>query len=230
MSKIYNVNLIKDHIIINYNEQNLLLDTGSPASFHSSGFINLCGEDIAVNTSLTGVSSNYLSSKVGINIDGLLGMDIINRYPILIDIRCGLILVDDDAVYLRKLKQFEMGSFGQGLIAIEMMVNNRNVRMIVDTGAPTSYINESIVSGITSEGEVEDFHPFIGDFSTNTYRCDVNILPEIETHNQVFGVLPNLLGKALSMLNVDGIIGIDLFKRFRIQIKNGTLFLPPQGI
>jgi hypothetical protein len=225
----YPIRLINNHIIVDA-EQQLIVDTGSPVSFHSSGMINLCGESIAVKTSIPGVSADYLSSKVGTRIDGLLGMDIIHRYPLMIDLHCGFMFVDDDAVYPHALEDFELGPLAQGLLAIRMTVNNRPVKMIVDTGAPVSYINQSIVSGMVSDGEIDDFHPLIGDFHTNTYHCDVIPMIGEQPYNQLFGVLPTMLGMTLAMIQADGIIGIELFKRYRIQIREGRLYLPPQGI
>ena len=192
--------------------------------------INLSGEDISVATSIVGVCSEYLSSNVGTSINGLVGMDIIHRYPLLVDAREGYLFIDDDAVYSHSIKSFDLGPLAQGLIAIEMRINNIPVRMIVDTGAPVSYVKESIIRGLESKGEMTDFHPFIGEFKTETYQCVVDSVLDGNQYNQTFGVLPNLLSMTLAMLQVDGIIGIDLFKRYRIQIKEGKLFLPPQGI
>lgn len=92
-----------------------------------------------------------------------------------------MLFIDDNANYAPSFK----GTLAQGLIAIEMLVNKRALRMIVDTGAPISYIKRTIVAGLAPVREVEDFNP---------------------------------------------LIGIDLLKRYRIQIKDGKLFLPPQGI
>lgn len=223
------IKLVNDHIIID-NEQHLLIDTGSPVSFHTSGAINLCGENIPVSTSIPGVRPDYLSSNVGTSIDGLVGMDIIHRYTLLIDVPRKHIIINDDAVYPNALEPYELGALAGGLIAIKMMVNNQQVQMIVDTGAPISYINDSIVAGMESESEMRDFHPFIGDFHTNTYRCEANLMIGEQPYNQLFGVLPKMLEMALSMIQVNGIIGIELFKHHRIQIKDGKLFLPPQGI
>ena len=225
----YPIRLINNHIIVDA-EQQLILDTGSPVSFHSSGMINLCGEDIAVKTSIHGVSADYLTSKVGTRIDGILGMDIIQRYPLMIDLHCGFVFADDDAVYPRALEDFELGPLAQGLLAIKMWVNRQPVKMIVDTGAPVSYINQSIVNGMASEGEINDFHPLIGDFHTDTYRCEVIPMKGEPPYNQAFGILPPMLGMTLVMLQADGIIGVELFKRYRIQIREGKLCFPPQGI
>lgn len=46
------ITIINDHIIID-NEQKIILDTGSPMSFHKSGTFNI-GERIEVPTSLPG--------------------------------------------------------------------------------------------------------------------------------------------------------------------------------
>ena len=229
MFKDFRIKLVNDHIVID-DEQHLILDTGSPTSFHSSGVINLSGEDIPVGTSALGVRSDYLTSQIGTSIDGLIGMDIINRYPMLIDARDGHIFINDDSIHSHSFKSFDLGPLSQGLIAIEMGVNNNPVRMIVDTGAPISYIKKSIVEGLVSEREVSDFHPLIGDFKTELYQCAVDSVLNGEQYNQTFGVLPNLLSMTLDMLHVDGIIGIDIFKRYRIQIRDRKLFLPPQSI
>ena len=225
----YPIQIVKDHIIIG-DQQNLILDTGSPESFHPSGIIKWCGEDLPVKTSLTGVRADYLRTHVGANIDGLVGMDIIHRYPMLVDLRCGAVSIGDDAIYDRSLEHVELEPHAQGLIAVKMMVNNREVRMILDTGAPISYINNYIVDGMESEGEINDFHPLIGDFHTLTYRCEVVPMTTEKPYVQMFGVAPSMLSMMLMLLRVDGIIGVDLFKRYRIQIRVGKLFIPPEGI
>ena len=229
MLKDYYFNLVNGHIVFG-DENNLILDTGSPFSFHTSGKINLCGEDIPVSTSILGVDTDYLSSNVGARIEGLVGMDIINRYPIMVDVPNGHLIIGDDAVYSPTFESFNLGPVAYGLMAIVMLVNNKSVRMVVDTAAPTSYIiNESIIADLESEDEINDFHPFIGNFSSKTYRCDVIPVVNEKPYSQLFGFLQNALAKTLSILNVDGIIGMDLFKRYPIQIKDGKLFLPPQG-
>lgn len=157
-------------------------------------------------------------------------MDIIHRYPLQISLSDNMLFIDDNANYAPSFK----GTLAQGLIAIEMLVNKRALRMIVDTGAPIAYIKRTIVAGLAPVREVEDFNPLIGTFKTYTYRCEVNLiiedLPSLPSYHQEFGILPVRLESILSMLHFDGIIGIDLFKRYRIQIKAGKLFLPPQGI
>jgi len=102
--------------------------------------------------------------------------------------------------------------------------------MIVDTGAPISYINHTFIDGLKVESTEKDFSPYIGEFQTDTYMCNVNLLEEVFSYEQTFGNLPEIMGSAVSRLGVDGVIGIDLFKRYRLQIRNGHLFIPSQGI
>jgi hypothetical protein len=51
-----------------------------------------------------------------------------------------------------------------------------------------------------------------------------------DVYSQRFGIPPQAVSMTLGMLDVDGVIGIELFKRYRIQFNNQTVYLPPQGI
>ena len=75
----YNIILSRDHILIDSADGILLVDTGSPMSFHENGMIRLGDEEFQVPTSLMGVDASYIADKVGERVSGLLGMDIISR-------------------------------------------------------------------------------------------------------------------------------------------------------
>ncbi|MCR4603354.1 MAG: retropepsin-like domain-containing protein [Prevotella sp.] len=226
----YPIKLVNNHLVID-DRQHLLIDTGSPFSFHASGTMKLCGEEIAVRTSIPETTSSYLSEKVGAQIEGILGMDMINRYPLLVDVKNKFIFLDDDAIYDRKCQGLAKGlSAANFYVGISIMVNNKKAKMIVDTGAHISYIHHTFTDGLKVESTEKDFSPYIGEFQTDTYMCKVNLLEEGFSYEQTFGNLPSVIGSAVSMLGIDGIIGIDLFKRYRLQLRNGCLFIPPQGI
>ena len=84
----YNIILSRDHILIDSGDI-LLVDTGSPLSFHENGIIHIGDEVIPVATSLMEVDSTYVSDKVGQPVSGLLGMDIIGRMGMKIDLPAG---------------------------------------------------------------------------------------------------------------------------------------------
>ena len=61
----FNIILSRDHILISSDGDILLVDTGSPMSFHENGSIRLGDEEFPVATSLMGVDSVYVADKVG---------------------------------------------------------------------------------------------------------------------------------------------------------------------
>jgi hypothetical protein len=209
---------------------NILIDTGSPISFHPSGVLNFGQKNFCVHSSVPGVSTQYLCEKVGCDINGLLGMDVINRQPMLFSLKNGFLLWDDDAKYINRFNMYPLGALAGGLIAITISVNGMTANMIVDSGAPISYIHPNFVAGLECAGIMDDFSPFIGNFQTRTFICEVDTLTGQGVYSQRFGAPPQIISLTLAQLNADGVIGIELFKRFRIQFNNRIVFLPPQGI
>lgn len=216
------IELVNDHIIIVDNGQHILMDTGSPCSFHPKGRLSFGENRFEVYSELPGVSTQYLSDKVGCEIDGLLGMDVINQHPVTISLKDGLLLWDDDAVYPSCFHSYPLSVFARGLLAITLSVNHRRANLIVDTGAFISYIHPEFVTSLTSEGIMDDFSPFVGDFQTQSFLCEVDTLGH-GTYSQVFGVPPQIISSTLETLHVDGVIGLELFKRYRLQIKKGII-------
>ena len=222
----YPIKIINDHIIID-NEQKMILDTGSPLSFHKSGTICI-GKSIAVPTSLPRISENYLSEKVGCDVYGLIGMDIISKFPILISVKDGFVFFNDDAKYYDRFVSCYHNN--TGLLCVYLKINGRIAKMILDSGAKVSYIKPSFVDGMVTDDYAYDYSPYIGNFQTRLYNCRTELFELGITYEQPFGTPPKLLATLLSQYGVDGIIGLDLFIKFRIQIKGGDIFLPPQGI
>ena len=222
--------LINDHPILMYNDQNILVDTGSPVSIHPSGSLVIGDNEFSVQSSVPLVSIQYISEKVGCEIHGLLGMDVINSMPTMFSLKDGFMFMDDDAKYSAHFKKFPLSQMSGGLVAITISVNGKEANMIVDSGAPISYIRSDFVVGLESVGIMEDFSPFIGNFQTETFICDVDTMTNQDVYKQRFGIPPQIISMTLDMLNVDGVIGIELFKRNRLQFSNHTVFLLPQRI
>ncbi len=221
----YNVKIVNEHLLID-DGQGIIIDTGSPNSFHDTGQIYLCGDSYTVPRSIMNVNSEYLSKEIGSKIHGLLGMDIISKYPILFDLQHGFIFVDDDTQYYTAFSSFDLPF---NMVCIELYVNGQRVRLIVDTGAKISYIDSSLINRHNSIGTEQDFSPLFGHFCTNLYKCNVHLL-QGESIVLTFGTPPSLLSDFLKKMKVQGIIGIEFFKRFRLQLSGGKLYFPPQGI
>lgn len=230
----YTLKVVNGHIVID-DEQLLLIDTGSQISFHKSGNITLGKEKFNVPISVMGVTDKYLTQKVGAEINGVLGMDVIKKHIITISLKNKLLFFNDDAEYSCKLCPAVPCEKLGGLLSIELLINGRNARVLVDTGAPISYIDSSFVDGIERKTIVDDFSPYEGDFKVPTYECKVDLMMnngrlELNSYKQDFGEMPPTISKIVSTLNMDGIIGYEFFKKFRLQINKGDIFFPPQGI
>jgi hypothetical protein len=221
----YKIQLEHDHLIID-DHQGILIDTGSPTSFHDTGRIELCGDSFSVPKSMLNVTSEYLTTEVGCDIHGILGMDFISKHPILFELRNNFIFVDDDAYYYSHLPSYKLP---YNLVCVEMNVNGKPVRLIVDTGAKISYIEASIVEDLDSVDTKQDFSPIFGHFGTTIYECNVQFL-ENRSNTLKFGVPPLLLSKFMATMNVQGILGLDFFRLYRLQLRNSVLYFPPQGI
>ena len=224
----YKINWINNHIVID-NIQGLLIDTGSPMSFHSSGIINICGERIIVPTSINNMTAAYLQEKISDEIYGIIGTDIISKHPTLFNLykngwKC--IFMDDDAEYGNRIDGFSL----MGIYGLFIYIEGKKRKMLFDTGAPFSYLSSSLVRDKEFLRKEKDFSPLINrDFDIDIVTAHTSIQKNGAYFNLEYGVSP-LIDKVLQLLKIDGIMGNELLKHYRIQIKGHSLFLPPQGI
>ena len=224
----YKIKWINNHIVID-NDQGLLIDMGSPVSFHSSGYINVCGERIIVPTSLMNVTATYLQEKISKEIQGIIGTDIISKHPTLFNLHengWNCIFMDDDAEYSNRIDSF----LYMGIYGLYINIDGKKRKMLFDTGAPFSYLSSSVVRNKEILRKEKDFSPLLnGDFDINIVTAQTSIQKECTCLNLEYG-FSHLIDTALKMLGVDGIMGNELLKHYRLQVKGGSLFLPPQGI
>ena len=217
----YDIILSRDHILIESVDGILLVDTGSPMSFHENGLIHLGGEEFPVPDSLMGVDSSYIAEKVGVNVSGLLGMDIISRLGIKIDIPGGKLSLNPSTDGMTRLPS----RMGMGYMSVEIVLAGKPARIILDTGAPTSYVSRSFTEGLTPIGQVTDFNPLVpGDtFETPIFEFPASFAGNDFTMKA--GHLPGSLQMMLSVLGVDGVVGMEILKRFSVTIANGSIWV-----
>lgn len=231
MFKDYRLTLVNNHLVIE-DGQHLVVDTGSTISFHSSGHIEFGGETVAVRTSIPMVPHAYLKEKVGADIEGLLGMDIINQHYVEFSMKDSLLFsgVENDCSFFPRFKSPENNHLLGGLIGISVFVNGRKANLLVDSGAQLSYIHPSYVSGFEPVEVKNDFSPFIGDFQTPIYTCVLESERPRLSFLQNMGILPDVIQQYVSRLGIDGIIGVDFFIEYRFLMKEGYIYFLPQGI
>ena len=72
---------------------------------------------------------------------------------------------------------------------------------------------------MTYLGEYHDFNPVLGEFTTPLYEGEV-VLENFGLTVRA-GKLFESLESMLSLMGVDGVLGIDLFRKFRVILKSG---------
>ena len=218
----YIIRVIDGHILIESCGDLLLVDTGSPISFHDDGSMTLCGRTFNVPCSLMNVNADYATRQLGVPVKGFVGMDYISAHPMSIDIEHGILAFDcDDTDGWTPIESVTI----PGAVLMTMDVGGEPANVILDTGAPVSYISSKFTSGCESAGTVRDFSPFhpSDTFETETYylRCSI----ADQDFRMRFGNLPGGLGMMLSMLGADGAVGMDMLRHFKVLISGGKVYV-----
>jgi hypothetical protein len=216
----YKIEIVHGHIlVVDDRGSKVLIDTGSPLSFHSEGVIALGGETFNVPTSLMGTGSDYVSDNVGTDVYGLVGMDILGK-GILIDVPHGRIVLGYPTVGLVRVPSQSLF----GYMPAEMEIRGHKTKVIIDTGAPTSYVMSCLTEGLSSVGSVTDFNPMVpgGSFVTPIFEFPVSFAGQ--NFNIRAGHLPFLIRTSLSLLGVDGVIGMELLQRQPLLIADGGVW------
>ena len=158
---------------------------------------------------------DYLSRLAGVEFTTLMGMDILSQYRVVFDYE------NEEITFLT---HDEVGFEGvemalpslMGMILVNMQIAGRQCLMALDTGAPVSYLDDSITRGMQPVGEKEDFHPMAGRYVTPVYELEAEVGGK--TFSATFGNLPTVMALQLKLLGVDGVIGYDFFKSFKVMI------------
>ena len=218
----YNIEIVRGHIlVVDDRGRKVLLDTGSPFSFHVDGAVTLGGETFSVRTSLMGVDSDYVTDNVGTRVDGLMGMDILGRTGLLIDVPGGRVVFGHPTDGMTRVPS----RYGLGYMSVEMDIRGRAAKVILDTGAPTSYVSPSLTEGLAAVDTVEDFNPTVpgGRFTTPIFEYPVAFAGQ--SFEMRAGHLPALLRTTLTLLGVDGVVGMELLKWQPLLLADGGVWI-----
>lgn len=211
MKRTFKIDFVEGHLLIRDNENIILVDTGSPVTMHKESTLSFLGREHRVLNK--GV--DYLSRLAGVEFTTLMGMDILSQYRVVFDYENEEItfLTHDEA----GLEGVEMALPSlMGMILVNMQIAGRQCLMALDTGAPVSYLDDSITRGMQPVGEKEDFHPMAGRYVTPVYELEAEVGGK--TFSATFGNLPTVMALQLKLLGVDGVIGYDFFKSFKVMI------------
>ena len=219
--KQYSIDVVRGHIlVVDDRGSRVLIDTGSPLSFHSKGVIALGNETFEVPTSLMGTGSDYVTKNVGIEVDGLVGMYILGGGT-LIDVPQKRIVLGHPTGGLTRIPSQSLF----GYTVAEMEIRGQRAKVIIDTGAPPSYVMSSLTDGLSAVDNVTDFNPMVpgGTFETPIFEFPVSFAGQ--EFDMRAGHLPFLITATLSLLGVDGVIGMELLQRRPLLFADGGVWV-----
>lgn len=212
---------VNGYVLYDCEEGTFLVDTGSPFSFSEKGSISVCGTRHTVTPNLLKIDKTYISNKVGKPVDGLLGMDILNQYPMVFDYANDRFAIGERLVGGTAIES----SLLMGLVVIKVQIGDQSVKLFLDSGAVISYISEEYTSGCPSVGVAEDFSPLLESdadtFKTNLYEVPVGLA--LQQKKIQFGNLPQRLEMMIEMMGAKGAIGRDLLEQCVVGIESGKV-------
>lgn len=189
-----------------------IVDTGSPASFGDIRAITLDTVAFPIARDYLGLTAQTLTSLTGVEVNGLLGTDVLNAFDLRFDLEGARLECSTAAIPIAG-EELELDDF-MGIPIVEVDITGEARRMFVDTGAQVSYFQDPCLEDFPEAGRLRDFFPGMGEFETQTHHLPVRIGSLEQTLR--CGALPELLGLTLAMAGVDGIVGSALFTGRRV--------------
>jgi hypothetical protein len=162
-----------------------------------------------------------LSGFVHRQTDGLLGMDILSRRDVLMDVPAATITFRRDPLSLsgEVLNTDDL----LGVPIVTARIEGREVRLFFDTGAKLGYLVSADSFGGSPAGDVEDFYPTLGAFTAPAWNIEMRLGRVV--HATRCGQLPQLLALTLQLAVVQGIVGNDLIARRRALLSTNRRML-----
>ena len=202
----FELKLLQKHLYLSLGDQLWLFDTGAPQSFGEGEKLAILGKEFPVASSFMGLDANKVSQHAGVEMQGLLGADIINNFDYQIDVRNESIEISEDEIEMGE-SSLQIKEF-MGIPILTAEIGGAEYSMFFDSGAQYSYFQGDGLSSFPPLGKVADFYPGVGPFETDTFSVPMKI-GSVEINTQC-GMLPDLLAMTLSMADTSGIIGNEL--------------------
>ncbi len=213
----------KGHILIPVGNKRAVLDTGSPQSMASEPFTFL-GTQHTPPTNIMGVTPQKMAVLADFPMDILIGCDLLSHCTLRLRLREGCMDIGEDIPDYPICRRLETL---MGLPVFPVRLHGEQTKAIFDTGAHLSYIAPERVSGQNPTGQRDDFYPFVGRFTVNTYAVPTTL--DETPLDMEYGILPDavqtLLGVAFTMARASAVIGTQLLEFFDCTISwtRGTI-------
>ena len=197
-----------NHLYVEIEGALWVYDTGADSSFGNRS-IGLLGQKEDIAELYAGqFSAKDISGFLGETVAGIIGADIINRYDHIIDLRANRLTVSDEDLTSEGLVQ--PLEFVMGVPMLKANIGGETHSLFFDTGAQISYFQGTPPADAVDAEDLEDFFPTVGLFRTQTKHIKVGL--NGLSYTLRCGKLPGMMGMALSMANVSGILGNEVIR------------------
>jgi hypothetical protein len=203
--RLYEMDKVKGHVVVDAEGVKCLVDTGSPLTFGDVKKFKWDGQTIYPQPeNLWGVGIEQIREMGDIDFDVLVGTDLLQRKPFQIDTHRGEFVLGD----LNGAPKYDIVCW-RGSPRTELEVNGIKGNALIDTGAVKSFFQATPEWGL-SEGEHEDFYPTLGKFKAPQWKVPVTVFG----HTMPLDVVepPEILRNMLGMIGAHGILGMDILR------------------
>ena len=200
------------HLILRHDDHTLLLATGSPVSMGRRPTYRFLDREIPVLLRYQGMTMEQWSESIGVNIDVLLGCDVLGRHAVTIDPEASHVVFDEDTA--RPCAHIAPLWTVAGMPVVEIGLAGRKLRALLHTGATLSCLREVDIRAQRCVGVARDCYPGLGEFTTELRQ--VTLMFGDQQVSLECGLLPPAIEQALRPVDVHGIVGTDLLRAFGV--------------
>jgi hypothetical protein len=208
----YPMELRQGHLVVYHDAQALLLNTGCPVSIGHRPSFQFLDREIPALQRYHGMTVEQWSEVIGINIDVVLGSDVLGSSAVAIDPEAGRVVFDDDAArpHARSARLETVA----GMPVVEVGMAGGKRRVLFHTGATLSCLRDVDTRAHPCVGVARDSYPGLGEFATELRQ--VPLVFGDQPVSLECGQLPAPLERALRATDIDGIVGTNLLRTFAV--------------
>jgi hypothetical protein len=213
-TKGYEYLISKGHHLVKIEDKVFLIDTGSPISFAVDGSfksIKINENDYEMNNNIVKVDGNALNEFIGVNIDGLIGVDIVSKIGGVFFDKQEKTISFTSGNDLRNsvrvpIKLF--GAMGMYYIDFKFTAGRNNIKALLDTGAYMSYIDPEIAIFGDPDGNAVDYSPTFGGWIETT-KVKQPVTIGSENQEISMAIMTRAIKAQLSLLGYKAILGVN---------------------
>ncbi|MFO7774223.1 MAG: VWA domain-containing protein [Candidatus Hydrogenedentota bacterium] len=190
----------------------VLIGVGDPMSIASAPTLRLGKHQHPMTENFMGLTIGDLTQHLDTRIDVLLGMDILAGYHFTLDLPGGAFILSEAPMDHegQRLPLF----FEAGVPMLSAKTNGKPVSLFINSSTKMSYLAPALLNGQSPGGEVKDFIPGIGWFTTPAYEIETSLAGFEYTFQ--YGILPPLFQASIETHGAHGILGSEFTRHSRL--------------